>query len=549
MRPAKFIGNRSMKNRLIIDSQLAARCSEDIFSENWNWPITQEQYDDPITEFIEWSDKLFEEIKDTPRLIDAFFLIKSDLLKDLSYYTSAWIDIGNAKQKGVELLYRPNEYIFESLVTDQFQKVLPKNQLRSIRSSGLTGKARSKLSRLKRSYSNKKSLITAKSNFYAISLNNLGKQIAPCTTSILKFSSDDVRQMRNRKSSFPNRLNELAIQISETLVLIISKHSTPPSKNFAKHAYFLALSYLTYGWTDAAMNPIFSKIKPQSTLITATGSGYSARLLSYQFLNDGHKVIRATHGGESPIFNDALLPTGEFPFASKYVAYGYSSAQSLQANINARIESDYPHYTHSVEAAGSDFHAQIYNRAVIKPEKKIELVTVVTGCFNGMYRVTPKMVLHDVVYMEWQRRLLLMTKKFGFTVIAKRHPKGNMSQMKIFSTAADHELLDTTMADVEQNTDAYVFDFQGSAFMEALCTLKPVVLIDIPIREMRAAARSQIMESVPMVPASFDERNRVRINPGELHEALKKPVDIDARKQLIHDFLLRPSVDFRQVFI
>jgi len=208
MRPAKFVGNRSMKNRLIIDSQLAARCSEDIFSENWNWPITQEQYDDPITEFIEWSDKLFEEIKDTPRLIDAFFLIKSDLLKDLSYYTSAWIDIGNAKQKGVELLYRPNEYIFESLVTDQFQKVLPKNQLRSIRSSGLTGKARSKLSRLKRSYSNKKSLITAKSNFYAISLNSLGKQIAPCSTSILKFSSDDVRQMRNRKSSFPNRLKD-----------------------------------------------------------------------------------------------------------------------------------------------------------------------------------------------------------------------------------------------------------------------------------------------------------------------------------------------------
>mgnify|MGYP001304362343 CR=1 FL=1 len=60
-----------------IDSHLAAKRSEDVFSENWSWPITQEQYDDPITEFIEWSDKLFEEIKDTPRLIDAFFLMRS----------------------------------------------------------------------------------------------------------------------------------------------------------------------------------------------------------------------------------------------------------------------------------------------------------------------------------------------------------------------------------------------------------------------------------------------------------------------------------------
>ena len=74
-----------MKNRLIIDSPLAARCSDDVFSENWSWPVKQKQYDNPITEFIEWSDTLFNEIKDTPRLIDAFFLIKSDLLKQRSY--------------------------------------------------------------------------------------------------------------------------------------------------------------------------------------------------------------------------------------------------------------------------------------------------------------------------------------------------------------------------------------------------------------------------------------------------------------------------------
>lgn len=104
------------------------------------------------------------------------------------------------------------------------------------------------------------------------------------------------------------------------------------------------------------------------------------------------------------------------------------------------------------------------------------------------------------------------------------------------------------MADVEQNTDAYVFDFQGSAFMEALCTLKPVVLIDIPIRAMRAGARSEIMKSVTIVPASFDEQNRVVIDPEELHQAIKKPVDIEARKQLIQDFLLKPSANFSHLF-
>ena len=536
-----------MKNRLIIDSHLAARCSDDVFSENWSWPVKQKQYDNPITEFIEWSDTLFIEIKDAPRLIDAFFLIKSDLLKDLSYYTSAWIDVATAKQEGLELVYRPTEYIFEALVTDHFQQVLPTEKNRNARSSGLTGKVRSKLSKLKTYLSNKKSLAVAESNFYAIGLNILGKEIAPSTTSILRFSSNDVMQMRNYKSGIPNRLSELAFQISQTLIQIISNHTTPPSQAFAQHTYFLTLSYLSNGWVDAAMSPIFTKIKPHSTLITGTGSGYSARLLSYQFLNDGHKVIRATHGGDTPIFNDVLIPSVEFPFASTYVAYGESGAQSLEENINRRSESKYKNYSQSVEAAGSNFHAQIYDHAVTKPEKKIELVTVVTASFSGMYRVTPKMMLHDVVYMEWHRRLLRMTKKFGFTVVAKRHPKGVMSQRHIFSTAANQELLKWTMADVEQITDAYVFDFQGSAFMEAICTFKPVVLIDIPIRTMRTNARLKIKDSISVVRASFDEQNRVVISPEKLHEAIKKPVDIEARKQLIEDYLLRPSVEFSNI--
>ena len=103
------------------------------------------------------------------------------------------------------------------------------------------------------------------------------------------------------------------------------------------------------------------------------------------------------------------------------------------------------------------------------------------------------------------------------------------------------------MAEVDQITDAYVFDFQGSAFMEAICTLKPVVLIDIPIRTMRTKARLKIRESISVVPASFDEQNRVVISPEKLHEAIEKPVDIEARKQLIEDYLLRPSIKFSHI--
>ena len=84
--------------------------------------------------------------------------------------------------------------------------------------------------------------------------------------------------------------------------------------------------------------------------------------------------------------------------------------------------------------------------------------------------------------------------------------------------------------------------------MEAICTPKPVVLIDIPIRKMRPEARELISRSVAIVSATFDERNRVIIDRSELHEGLEKPVDIDARERLIQDYLLRPSADFGSIF-
>ena len=530
-----------MTKSLIIDSNLAIVNQERIFNQYWSWPISQNQYDDPITEFIKWSDELHRELRGISGLLDAFFLIKSDLLKDLSYYASAWIDVAQAKQEDIKLIYGPNEHILQSLVTDNFVGPPPTIIKRNARTIGLTGLIRSNLSRFKRSWTNRQALFGGQSRYYATSMNNLGKQISPPQTSFMRFHADDLKRMPENQSESPNHLNELARQISDVLCKIISKYNTAPSKAFAEYIYSMTYHYLRIGWTDSAISPILKKIKTSSTLITGTGSGYSARLLSYQFLKSGKTVLRTTHGGDLPFFDDVLNPTIEFPFASKYIAYGEQAARTLKVAIDRRSESEYPFYTRSVIAAGSNFHSRILNRAEIKKNESIRSVTVVTGCFLGAYRVNPQYALHDVVYMEWQRRLLQMTRKLGYAVISKRHPKGIMSQTKIFTECTDNELLNTTMSDVEQNTDAYIFDFQGSAFMEAICTLKPVVLIDIPIRTWRCEARSQISESVSIVPASFNEQNRVVIDEKQLEHALTNPVDINARERLIHDYLLRPS--------
>jgi hypothetical protein len=165
-----------------------------------------------------------------------------------------------------------------------------------------------------------------------------------------------------------------------------------------------------------------------------------------------------------------------------------------------------------------------------------------------MIRVTPHLKLHDAVYMEWHRRLLGAVGELGYRVISKRRPKASMAGQEIFTGLADEELLLTPMSAIEDRTDAYGNDFPASAFMEATCTLKPVVVIDMAIRKMKPEARESISESVTIVRATFDERNRVVINSEELKTGLEKPVDLDACERLIQDYLLRPSADFSSIF-
>ena len=99
-----------------------------MFDTAWGWPITQRRYDDLITEFIEWSDELHHELNDSARLQNAFLLIKADLLKDLSYHPTAWIDIATAHDNGNEIVFNPNQYIYSALIPNHFKSRVIRNR-------------------------------------------------------------------------------------------------------------------------------------------------------------------------------------------------------------------------------------------------------------------------------------------------------------------------------------------------------------------------------------------------------------------------------------
>ena len=538
-----------MTTKLIIDSEIASRDMPSVFGNEWMWPITQSQYDQPLTDFIEWADTLHTEIGDSQQLLAAYFLCKPALLNDLSYLSAALLDISISQQSGFAPEYSDDKYLYRMIDEDSYPELVPAELQVTSESLGMRANLTAWTRRYARGIADRRILGSTSLPDYSIGLNTLTREIAPETAQRIRRTHADVIRGRSNQP-IPERVTDLAGLISTKFCEYLAQVVGTISANYNAYIRWLTNEHLAYGWRDASAGDYLSESTnpSQIRLFTGTGGGYAARLTAYQFNRAGRQVIRTTHGGDTPLFDDVIWPSSEFPFASTYVAYGVNGARNLATNIANRTESSTQIYAQNVVAAGSKYHLAIRDSATENTDNPVRNVSVITGSFTGMYPVMPHMKLHDVVYLEWHRRLLASITNLGYLAVSKRHPKGLLADNRLFTDVAHDELLDTPMRSIEHTADAYVIDFPASAFMEALCTLQPVVVIDMSSRRYLPSARAELEKSVSFVNASFDEQNRVVIDDSALVDAIEKPVDIDAREQLIQNFLLRPSDDFRSIY-
>ena len=113
--------------------------------------------------------------------------------------------------------------------------------------------------------------------------------------------------------------------------------------------------------------------------------------------------------------------------------------------------------------------------------------------------------------------------------------------MKLFGGYVDQELMGGSFTDLMTTADAFIFDFAASAFLEALCTNKPVVLIDPPHSPFLPSGRKEVEEICTIVCAEFDEKNLVIADFDAIIRGLEKPVDPDMRQAFVENYLLNPS--------
>ena len=129
-------------------------------------------------------------------------------------------------------------------------------------------------------------------------------------------------------------------------------------------------------------------------------------------------------------------------------------------------------------------------------------------------------ILPDVIYLDWQLRLVEALQNMPVNLMCKPHPEGLLRGQR-------HPLADvapTSTQPFESHiawADRFLFDYgQSTTFAEALCTDRPIIFIDMGNPIFNVQIKEMIARRCHVIAARFDVRNRPLVDAEELRDAL-----------------------------
>jgi len=535
---------------LYLDASSAHSAGFSTSLRNFSWPIPQSTYDSIAWEFINFLEEICKgtEFDENKRADLALSIVP--IANESFYYAGSHMIIDACIRSGRKYIFSKDCLYYDAISTYQtnptksvqnFLLEMQKKRQRGFRTKYLSP-WRKILNRYRLSIKSK----THRPNIYQMTTNKLMNEWTSSSEYISLRSLADTtgRGLERIGQSHPN--TELTDLIARSFVTILAGHQFTTNELLFEYLRQMCAIHLSIAsfWRNKNHEKYFNTNK--SVLLTGTAGGFESRLMSHVFQRNNLPVIRFTHGGERGLMNDYRWHYPELMFADYYLVHGRTEAEQVSEAISRKTSSL---TTKSIKiiGVGSQFHNSIRERdSKSDPINKVQNVMVVSTSFSGELRGTFTSTGEEPVYLEWHLRLLKFLKETQYNVISKRHPKGSITDTRLFTGFVNDELLGGSFSDMTTTADAFVFDFAASAFMEALCTNKPVVLIDVPFRPLLQAGREQLEQICTVVKAEYDEHNKVITNFDEVKYGLQKPVNTTLRQEFLNDYLFAPSVNLSE---
>lgn len=247
-------------------------------------------------------------------------------------------------------------------------------------------------------------------------------------------------------------------------------------------------------------------------LLAGTLTDLETRIAAARACAQGIPVVSVLHGESHGALDEPVFGYGEQTFVDVMIGYGPAGGELVEVSQFARPL--YPGMARYVPAV-SEKLKRVYSAMPIPALAELEAprVMYVPTLLSGNLRYGPFRDMHDVAYFQWQRGLMACcARMFPGKTTWKNHPKSLVSADMAVpgvrrATGRFEDAIDTA--------DVFIFDYVSTAFSLAAATSKPIIYLDIGLRNLTPAAQEAIRERCIYVPA----------DPRQPAEALRLALD------------------------
>lgn len=249
-----------------------------------------------------------------------------------------------------------------------------------------------------------------------------------------------------------------------------------------------------------------------------TGGKWPGRVLSLEILRRGGQIVRFDHSAGRGVHRFPAWPA----ILDLYVSSEFHLAtDELAKRLEAQGVNDLMPVDRQCPLIGQNGepHFKGLRTQRVGSNKGRPRVVYAPGLLRGLLQTVPAQI-PDVIYLDWQMRMVEALKRLPVDLACRPHPGGILSK-------GNHPLADVApvsdqiFEDLIPEADVFITDQPHSTtFYAALCTDRPVVLIDFgaPFFDDRSA--EAVERRCRIIKTNYDERNRPLVDEDELEEAV-----------------------------
>lgn len=262
---------------------------------------------------------------------------------------------------------------------------------------------------------------------------------------------------------------------------------------------------------------------PATLLLTNQGIPLN-RVIALAARRRGVHVVGFSHGNEPGNVDVSSGGAVQHAPCNEFVCISQASADLHADNYRSKSLADL--YPVSFTPARTRHYLDLSSSASRRPLPVAVRRVMVMGYPLVPQRFPLQGGMYCPLQLDLQMRIIELLLSSAFEALYKAHPDVKGAGNTAFSDLGA-EIVTKPFEQVWSEADTLIFTYPStSTFGYALCTNRPIILFDVEGTAWNPEPLALLRNRCTLIPARFDERNRLQFRPDALIEALRRPTKV-----------------------